>query len=323
VTQAPTSAPVILPMVPTGAPIEHPLLDCWEACQGAGYCSWCGEGNSCCKQGNYADPMECRTASAFTTLHHECVRTDPLLMSTHSATATSTTTTSTPAAAQGWSAGGFALMLLVILGCCGAVALAFHHSSMGPGTKRTRKVRSFQQDEEDSPAEVDEPLVFEQRAAGLGQSPSVSVQPAVVAMGAPVYTSLPPKVILAAPVFVQGPTVISTRPPTAQTSARVPVQGSSTQLPRGGSVIVATAQTLTQPAVSSPMHRPVSSEQGNATLDGSKHSLSQLPAGGQLVAAQKWGTQTVAGLASPSVPQGSVTIPATRWTTAASSEIQP
>lgn len=49
-------------------------MDCWGHCEGmSGYCSWCGEGNACCKQGFDGDPAECKRALGFTTNHHECV----------------------------------------------------------------------------------------------------------------------------------------------------------------------------------------------------------------------------------------------------------
>uniref|UniRef100_A0A7S0B069 Uncharacterized protein n=1 Tax=Pyrodinium bahamense TaxID=73915 RepID=A0A7S0B069_9DINO len=40
----------------------------------SGYCSWCGEGNACCKRGFAGDPEECKRAVGFTSEHHECVR---------------------------------------------------------------------------------------------------------------------------------------------------------------------------------------------------------------------------------------------------------
>ncbi|CAK0823098.1 unnamed protein product [Prorocentrum cordatum] len=38
-----------------------------------GYCSWCGEGNACCKRGAVDDPPECAGVTSFSRSHHECV----------------------------------------------------------------------------------------------------------------------------------------------------------------------------------------------------------------------------------------------------------
>jgi len=60
---------------------EHQGENCWVACNGAGFCSWCGNGNACC-QGSLdrdADPAECSKGIPSTNAkHHECVAvTDP------------------------------------------------------------------------------------------------------------------------------------------------------------------------------------------------------------------------------------------------------
>jgi len=54
--------------------VLHEKDDCWDACQfKAGLCSWCGEGNACCRRGFTQDPLVCRGAMAFQSDHHECV----------------------------------------------------------------------------------------------------------------------------------------------------------------------------------------------------------------------------------------------------------
>jgi len=60
---------------------EHKGENCWVACNGAGFCGWCGNGNACC-QGSLdrdADPTECSKGIPSTNAHHhECVAvTDP------------------------------------------------------------------------------------------------------------------------------------------------------------------------------------------------------------------------------------------------------
>lgn len=53
---------------------QHRSEDCWGPCQNrAGHCSWCGESAACCRSGEASDPEECRTATTFFTMHHECV----------------------------------------------------------------------------------------------------------------------------------------------------------------------------------------------------------------------------------------------------------
>lgn len=53
--------------------VEHVGEDCWGPCL-SGFCSWCGEGNACCKHGRVEDMPECVDATSFVALtHHECV----------------------------------------------------------------------------------------------------------------------------------------------------------------------------------------------------------------------------------------------------------
>lgn len=52
-----------------GRPLRTPVLhvgeNCLDSCHGIpGYCSWCGEGNSCCKAGVNA-PAECKGATGY------------------------------------------------------------------------------------------------------------------------------------------------------------------------------------------------------------------------------------------------------------------
>eukprot|EP00929_Paragymnodinium_shiwhaense_P019870 TRINITY_DN13415_c0_g1_i1.p1 TRINITY_DN13415_c0_g1~~TRINITY_DN13415_c0_g1_i1.p1 ORF type:complete len:431 (+),score=46.58 TRINITY_DN13415_c0_g1_i1:96-1388(+) len=49
--------------------------DCVDQCGGkGGFCSWCGEGNACCRLGLNKDPVECRRAVRFSSgVRHECV----------------------------------------------------------------------------------------------------------------------------------------------------------------------------------------------------------------------------------------------------------
>mmetsp|Transcript_16594 Transcript_16594/g.38944 ORF Transcript_16594/g.38944 Transcript_16594/m.38944 type:complete len:418 (+) Transcript_16594:101-1354(+) len=340
-----TVVPVMDPADLTPAPLEHPMLDCWEACKGAGLCSWCGEGNSCCKSGNPADPPECRTATQFSTLHHECVRTMPLLMSTTfnaalpsavvAAVAPATTTT-TAAAAEGWSAGGFALMLLVVLGCCGAAALAFRFVGMGPKGKLKRKARSVRQDEQDSHDEVQEPLVLEQQVAGLRQSPvsntssCVPGQPALAAaVAAPTYTSMPQSQRAMA---TQMPTrsALSTPQVTMQMAAQMPTQTLSTptrtaaqaaaQLPTQSLATATAAQAVAQlPTRQSFSAVPTAAEasvqqgsfpklpRGGSVTISTARSPTPSQGGGQPAATQSWVTHSPTQ--SPAAGQSSVALP--------------
>lgn len=60
---------------PPDNPVQNPGEDCWPPCgERGGLCSWCGEGNACCRQGWSADPPVCKTATGFVTSHHECVK---------------------------------------------------------------------------------------------------------------------------------------------------------------------------------------------------------------------------------------------------------
>eukprot|EP00440_Ansanella_granifera_P068673 gb/GFBE01074492.1/.p1 GENE.gb/GFBE01074492.1/~~gb/GFBE01074492.1/.p1 ORF type:complete len:1232 (+),score=158.31 gb/GFBE01074492.1/:1-3696(+) len=53
---------------------KHPGKDCWYACEGSGFCSWCGEGNACCREGARFDKEECNAATQFSSAaHHVCV----------------------------------------------------------------------------------------------------------------------------------------------------------------------------------------------------------------------------------------------------------
>mmetsp|Transcript_91982 Transcript_91982/g.173293 ORF Transcript_91982/g.173293 Transcript_91982/m.173293 type:complete len:1270 (-) Transcript_91982:49-3858(-) len=55
-------------------------LDCWFHCDNhGGYCSWCGEGNACCRQGFDADPSECKRGHGFSAWldRHQCVALEP------------------------------------------------------------------------------------------------------------------------------------------------------------------------------------------------------------------------------------------------------
>jgi len=47
--------------------------DCWGACRKGGYCSWCGQGNACCRRGWGRDPPECRNAIFSNYGGHHCV----------------------------------------------------------------------------------------------------------------------------------------------------------------------------------------------------------------------------------------------------------
>lgn len=63
------------PVDDTPAVLLHSREDCWKPCGGAGgFCSWCGEGNACCRRG-FADPSECSRAklSLSSSLFHACV----------------------------------------------------------------------------------------------------------------------------------------------------------------------------------------------------------------------------------------------------------
>lgn len=67
-------------------PVQNGGQDCVEHCDGkSGYCTWCGEGNACCRKGFKADPEECHKAEAFTTAtQHECVSVPGEELQTHS-----------------------------------------------------------------------------------------------------------------------------------------------------------------------------------------------------------------------------------------------
>eukprot|EP00443_Scrippsiella_acuminata_P062334 CAMPEP_0115394948 /NCGR_PEP_ID=MMETSP0271-20121206/12532_1 /TAXON_ID=71861 /ORGANISM="Scrippsiella trochoidea, Strain CCMP3099" /LENGTH=890 /DNA_ID=CAMNT_0002818641 /DNA_START=71 /DNA_END=2741 /DNA_ORIENTATION=+ len=56
--------------------VNHFAENCWEPCDGAGYCEdWCGEGNACCKMGRSEDPHECKGVTYWPThATHTCVK---------------------------------------------------------------------------------------------------------------------------------------------------------------------------------------------------------------------------------------------------------
>jgi len=48
--------------------------DCWAHCSRAGFCTWCGSGNACCRSGDLGgSPPECNGVLHSTTRHFECV----------------------------------------------------------------------------------------------------------------------------------------------------------------------------------------------------------------------------------------------------------
>ena len=56
-------------------PVKHEGQDCFNFCGGRGHCSWCGEGNACCKYGDEFDVAECRAVVYFSaTTYHVCVK---------------------------------------------------------------------------------------------------------------------------------------------------------------------------------------------------------------------------------------------------------
>lgn len=53
--------------------IQHAGEDCWYSCKGSGFCSWCGEGNACCRKGAFNDRPECSGVTEFSSdTHHVC-----------------------------------------------------------------------------------------------------------------------------------------------------------------------------------------------------------------------------------------------------------
>lgn len=50
-------------------------LDCWKPCNKAsGLCTYCGQGNACCRRnGDPNPPEECKNVTTFLTWHHECI----------------------------------------------------------------------------------------------------------------------------------------------------------------------------------------------------------------------------------------------------------
>lgn len=59
-----------------GVLVNHYAQDCWEHCNGAGYCEgWCGEGNACCRYASKEDPDECGGVVFWPRKdRHTCVR---------------------------------------------------------------------------------------------------------------------------------------------------------------------------------------------------------------------------------------------------------
>jgi len=68
------SGPAPRPTPPGGNPVLNRGKDCWVECQ-PGLCSWCGQGNLCCRKGWMGDPQTCKAVppSQYITAHHECV----------------------------------------------------------------------------------------------------------------------------------------------------------------------------------------------------------------------------------------------------------
>jgi len=60
---------------PTDANVQHWGQDCWDDCDGAGYCpDFCGLGNACCRFGSTKDPVECQGIAEFGSKdRHTCV----------------------------------------------------------------------------------------------------------------------------------------------------------------------------------------------------------------------------------------------------------
>eukprot|EP00928_Gymnodinium_smaydae_P087264 TRINITY_DN7154_c0_g1_i1.p1 TRINITY_DN7154_c0_g1~~TRINITY_DN7154_c0_g1_i1.p1 ORF type:complete len:649 (+),score=111.84 TRINITY_DN7154_c0_g1_i1:83-1948(+) len=55
-------------------PVKHQGQDCWGRCLTGGSCSWCGEGNACCRANEKNDPPECGGVTEFSAWnHHVCV----------------------------------------------------------------------------------------------------------------------------------------------------------------------------------------------------------------------------------------------------------
>mmetsp|Transcript_46314 Transcript_46314/g.86829 ORF Transcript_46314/g.86829 Transcript_46314/m.86829 type:complete len:1054 (-) Transcript_46314:48-3209(-) len=56
--------------------VMHAGEDCFDQCGSkGGFCSWCGGGNACCRQGFDQDPNECKRAKVFSPkVHHQCVK---------------------------------------------------------------------------------------------------------------------------------------------------------------------------------------------------------------------------------------------------------
>eukprot|EP00931_Biecheleriopsis_adriatica_P104107 TRINITY_DN78845_c0_g1_i1.p1 TRINITY_DN78845_c0_g1~~TRINITY_DN78845_c0_g1_i1.p1 ORF type:complete len:490 (-),score=75.96 TRINITY_DN78845_c0_g1_i1:60-1529(-) len=56
--------------------VKHKSQDCFFACHGkAGFCSWCGEGNACCREGDAYYAAECGGASHVNSIRRTCVST--------------------------------------------------------------------------------------------------------------------------------------------------------------------------------------------------------------------------------------------------------
>mmetsp|Transcript_52484 Transcript_52484/g.94317 ORF Transcript_52484/g.94317 Transcript_52484/m.94317 type:complete len:515 (-) Transcript_52484:125-1669(-) len=57
-----------------GHEIAHSHEDCYDSCNGGGFCDWCGHGNACCRYNHLQDPHECNRAIHFAAPgKHVCV----------------------------------------------------------------------------------------------------------------------------------------------------------------------------------------------------------------------------------------------------------
>jgi hypothetical protein len=54
--------------------LENQGRPCWDQCQGAGRCEYCGSAGACCREHKFGDPAECHGAIGFVGKnYHECV----------------------------------------------------------------------------------------------------------------------------------------------------------------------------------------------------------------------------------------------------------
>mmetsp|Transcript_114939 Transcript_114939/g.245421 ORF Transcript_114939/g.245421 Transcript_114939/m.245421 type:complete len:502 (-) Transcript_114939:61-1566(-) len=60
---------------PRKDPVQHWAQNCWYRCGAkSGSCSWCGQGNACCRYGSQWDPPECSGIRVWPTYsYHTCV----------------------------------------------------------------------------------------------------------------------------------------------------------------------------------------------------------------------------------------------------------